>query len=146
MSKRAKPDCAARKPQEKDATAAEVPAEDRVELFVNGIQVEATPGVRRASERGKPLSLELTVAQAAAFLNTSHLFVLGLIERGELPCRTVGKRQRIPSAALVEYRTQRFQREKQAGMEEGLAEMTRLSQEMGLCSENYLTRPGTFRA
>ena len=109
-----------------------IPAKDRVELFVNGIQVEVSLAVRRACERGKPLLTEMTTTQAAAFLNVPRPLVNNLIERGELPCRMVGKHRRIPSAALVEYRKQRFQREKQAQAELDLAEMTRLSQQMGL--------------
>ncbi len=95
-------------------------------------QTRATPpenaGVHSAAEVARaPLPEEMTLAQAAEFLDVSDLHLVRLIRRGELPCRKVGKRRRIPSAALVEYREKMFQRAREAA-----AEITRLSQEMGL--------------
>jgi excisionase family DNA binding protein len=105
---------------------------DRVEVLVNSIPVEVTVGfdaaVRRAEEAAlQPLPAEMTLAQAAEFLNVSHLHLVKLLRRGEVPCQKVGKRRRIPTAALVEYREKLFEQAKK-----GLAEMTRLSQELGL--------------
>src|SRR5262245_48126773 len=108
------------------------PTDDRVEIFVNGVRIEVSPvleaAVRRACEAAsKPLPAEMTTTQAAEFLDVSRPFVIKLINRGELPCRMVGKHRRIPTAALRKYREKMFQRASDAA-----AEMTRRSQEMGL--------------
>jgi excisionase family DNA binding protein len=84
--------------------------------------------VRRACEAAaRPLPPEMTITQAAEFLDVSQPFVIQLIKRGELPCHKVGRRRWIRTTALQEYREKMFQEAKQA-----LDEMTRLSQEMGL--------------
>ena len=40
-------------------------------------------------------SVDMTTRQAADFLRVSRLFLANLLEKGEIPCRKVGTRQRI---------------------------------------------------
>jgi excisionase family DNA binding protein len=78
-------------------------------------------------ESCEALPKELTTTQAAAFLDVSRPFVIKLIKRRELPCRFVGTHRRIPSAALLEYRTKMFQNARKAA-----DEMAQSSQDLGL--------------
>lgn len=88
--------------------------------------------VQRAIEESKrPLPEEMTLSQALDFLDISPLRLYKLIKRGELPCRKVGKRRRIPTAALLEYDEKMFQEARAAA-----AEITRLSQELDFYETN----------
>jgi excisionase family DNA binding protein len=51
-----------------------------------------------------PLRKEVTTYEAAEILNVSRPFVIGLLERGEIPFRKVGANRRIPLSALLEYK------------------------------------------
>ncbi len=102
------------------------------EVPVNGRPMEVSPIFEAAVQRAiaganQPLPEEMTVTQAADFLDVSREFILKLIRRGELPCHRAGKRRRIPSAALLEQNEKMYQQAKKAA-----EEITRISQELGL--------------
>jgi len=106
--------------------------DNRVEIFIGGVRVEVSPELEAAVHRAykgllRPLPEEMTTTQAADFLDVSRPFVIKLIDRGELPCRMVGKHRRIPSAALREYREKMFHQASRAA-----DEMVQLSQDLGL--------------
>jgi excisionase family DNA binding protein len=127
--------------QEGVATAAGPPAKEgasaagkagRVEVRIDGAPVEVSPeleaAVRQALEGSRrPAPEEMTTTQAADFLDVSRPFVIKLIDRGELPCRMVGKHRRVPTKALVEYRQKMFVQARKAA-----DEMAQTSQSLGL--------------
>ncbi len=104
----------------------------RVEVFVDGAPVEVSPeleaAVRRALEGSRHSTPEeMTTTQAADFLDVSRPFVIKLIDRGELPCRMVGKHRRVPRKALLEYRKKMFVQARKAA-----DEMAQTAQSLGL--------------
>lgn len=74
-----------------------------------------------------PLDHELTTHQAAEVLNVSRNFIIGLIDKKELPCRMVGTHRRIRLEDLLAYQDRANQT-----MEKAAQALTDLGQEMGL--------------
>ena len=108
---------------------------DTISITVNGVAIEVSPELEDAVKRAqkgtlRPLPNEMTTTQAAEFLDVSRPFVIKLTQRGELPCRKVGKHRRIPTSAVVEYREKMYQQSQKAA-----DEMARLSQDSGLYDE-----------
>jgi excisionase family DNA binding protein len=73
-----------------------------------------------------PLNAELTTQQAADMLNVSRPYLIGLLERNEIPHRLVGRHRRIQYADLIAY-MQADDAKRRAAIEE----LTRLDQELG---------------
>lgn len=74
-----------------------------------------------------PADAELTTQQAAELLNVSRPFLIGLLDRGDIEYRKVGKHRRIKAQSLMTYMA-RDDQERRAAADE----LTRLNQEMGL--------------
>ena len=74
-----------------------------------------------------PLHKELTTQEAADLLNVSRPFLIGLLERGEIPYVTTGKHRRIRFKDVVEYKKLRDATRRQA-----FDHLTELGQEYGL--------------
>lgn len=81
---------------------------------------------------GKSLTLvaddaEITTKQAADLLHVSRPYLVGMIERGELPARMVGKQRRLPLKDVLE-----FKRDNEAKRRKALSELVAHDQKLGL--------------
>ena len=81
---------------------------------------------------GKALTLvaddaEITTKQAADLLHVSRPYLVGMIERGELPARMVGKQRRLPLKDVLA-----FKRDNEAKRRATLSELVAHDQKLGL--------------
>lgn len=88
--------------------------------------------ILKETAAGKAVSLvsvepEITTQQAATLLNVSRPYLVGLIEKGELPARMVGNQRRLPLQEVLAYKA-----ENRAKRRTALQEMTAADQELGL--------------
>ena len=74
-----------------------------------------------------PLNKELTTQEAADILNVSRPYLIKLLEGGEIPFARTGTHRRIRVDDLMEYKKRR-----DADRRRGMAELTQMSQELGL--------------
>jgi excisionase family DNA binding protein len=73
-----------------------------------------------------PDNAMLTTQQAADSINVSRPYLIGLLERGEIPYEKVGTHRRIAFAALLDYKRRDQQQRRKAN-----AELTALGEELG---------------
>lgn len=105
-----------------DGSAIELPGSARHALFhvVAGLAKQQVVSV-------KPVDPNLSVAQVRAMLGATDTYVESILESGELPSTIVHGRRLIDLRDALEFKRVMKQRE-----EEGLLELVRLSEEMGL--------------
>ena len=117
---------------------------DRVNLSLRGSNGESDdlvlPGhvlqilldVLSEMSKGNAISLiphhqEVSTQEAANLLNVSRPFLVGLLEKGEIPFRKVGAHRRVLLTDVIAYKEQTDTRRMQA-----LDELTSLSQNEGM--------------
>ena len=77
-------------------------------------------GNHRTIPKGIPRSQRVSI-------RAGWYYLVGLVEKGELPVRKVGNQRRLPLADVLEYKART-----RANRLEALREMTALDQELGL--------------
>jgi excisionase family DNA binding protein len=93
---------------------------------------EMLKDILKAIAAGKAVSLvpveaEITTQQAAALLNVSRPYLVGIVEKGLLPARMVGNQRRLPLQDVLAYKA-----ENRARRREALAELAAHDQALGL--------------
>ena len=83
------------------------PDREPIEVPVSAVQVLAD--VLDHVQRGEHVRVisddeEITTQQAADLLNVSRPYLVGLVDRGEIPARKVGARRRMKLADVLLYR------------------------------------------
>jgi excisionase family DNA binding protein len=73
---------------------------------------------------------DFTTQEAADILNVSHQYLVGLLEAQAIPHSRVGTRCRVGFGDLINYKNDRDVKRR-----EGLSQMTRMSQKLGLYSK-----------
>lgn len=74
-----------------------------------------------------PIHAEMTTQEAADFLNMSRPYLVGLLERGEMPFHKIGTHRRVKFTDVA-----RYQAENRAARTAALDELARQSQNLGL--------------
>ena len=123
-----------RHPDATDSMRVEVTGTGKATTTLQLPRVAAVLLVRILDEMSKgnavslvPTETEITTQQAADLLNVSRPYLIGMIERSELPVRMVGNQRRLPLADVLAYKAKN-----QAKRIQALAEMTAIDQESGL--------------
>ncbi len=101
-------------------------------LTLSGPVAAAILRVLEEMEKGNALAVlpaesELGTQDAADLLNVSRQYVVGLLDKGELPYRMVGGHHRIPVNALLAYKEQAY-----ANSSRLLDVLTQEAQDLGL--------------
>jgi excisionase family DNA binding protein len=73
-----------------------------------------------------PVNTELTTQEAADILNVSRPYLIKILEKGLIPFSKVGTHRRIRFSDLMKFKENRDTQQ-----QEGLAEITRITQELG---------------
>lgn len=102
------------------------------ELVLPGHVIQILLDVLSEMSRGNAISLiphhqELSTQEAANLLNVSRPYLIGLLEKGEIPFRKVGAHRRVLLTDLLTYKENVDQQRR-----ETLAELTALSQDEGM--------------
>ncbi len=74
-----------------------------------------------------PLNAELTTQEASNLLNVSRPYLVGLLEKGEMPFRKVGNQRRVSLRDVVDYKSR-----SDIDRRSALDELAKLGQEIGV--------------